>query len=65
MKPDLSGARNLLTIETLILTVFDIYWQSEMNMKDALAVLIGDKYIQCLNHLDTTVTASGEHNSIS
>ena len=47
---DLS-AENVMTIETLLLTVFDMYWQSEEKIKDAIAELIGDKYIQCLNHL--------------
>ena len=47
---DLS-AENVMTIETLLLTVFDIYWQSELKVKNAFAELIGDKHIQCLNHL--------------
>ena len=40
-----------MKIETLVLTVFDIYWQSELKVKNAVAELIGDKYIQCLYHL--------------
>ena len=47
---DLS-AENVMTIETLLLTVFDMYWQSEEKIKDAVAELIGDKYAQCLNRL--------------
>ena len=47
---DLS-AENVMTIETLLLTVFDMYWHSEVKIKDAIAELIGDQYIQCLNHL--------------
>ena len=47
---DLS-AEKFMTIETLLLTVFDIYWQSEVKVKYAVAELIGDKYIQCLNCL--------------
>ena len=47
---DLS-AENVMTVETLVLTVFNIYWQSELKVKNAFAELIGDKYIQCLNHL--------------
>ena len=47
---DLS-AENVMTIEPLLLTVFDMYWQSEEKIKDAIAELIGDQYIQCLNHL--------------
>ena len=47
---DLS-AEKFMTIETLLVTVFDIYWQSEVKVKDAVAKLIGDKYIQCLNSL--------------
>ena len=47
---DLS-AENVMTIETVLLTVFDMYWQSEVKIKDAIAELIGDQYIQCLNHL--------------
>ena len=47
---DLS-AENVMTIETLLLTVFDIYWHSELKVKNAFAELIGDKHIQCLKHL--------------
>lgn len=47
---DLS-AEKFTTIETLLLTVFDIYWQSEMKVKDAFAEFIGDKYIPCLSRL--------------
>lgn len=47
---DLS-AEKFMTIETLLLTVFDIYWQSEVKVKDACAELIGDKYIPCLSRL--------------
>ena len=47
---DLS-AETFMTVETLLWTVFDIYWQSEVKVKDAVAELIGDKYIQCLNCL--------------
>ena len=66
LKADLSEAiaRNILTIETLVLAVFDMYCQSEVNLRDALAVLIGDKYIQCLNELDSIVIGSGEHNRL-
>ena len=45
------SAGNIMTIETLLLTVFDMYWHSEEKMKDAVAELIGDKYAQCLNRL--------------
>ena len=47
---DLS-AEKFMTIETLLLTVFDIYWQSEMKVKNAFAEFIGDKYIPCLSRL--------------
>ena len=47
---DLS-VENVMTIETLVLTVFDTYWQSELKVKNTFAELIGDKYIQCLSHL--------------
>ena len=47
---DLS-VENVMTIETLVLTVFDTYWQSELKVKNAFAELIGDKYMQCLSHL--------------
>ena len=56
---DLS-VENSRTIETLLLTVFDIYWQSEGKVKDAFAELIGDKYIQCFIDLNTIVVSFGE-----
>ena len=45
------SAGNIMTIETLLLTVFDMYWHSEEKMKNAVAELIGDQYAQCLNRL--------------
>ena len=51
---------NSRTIETLLLTVFDIYCQSEGKVKDAFAELIGDKYIQCFIDLNTIVVSFGE-----
>lgn len=56
---DLS-AEDSMTIETLILAVFDIYWQSEGKVKNAVAELIGDKYIQCFIDLDDVVIAIGK-----
>jgi len=39
-------------METLVYTVFDIYWQSEAKMKTAISELFGDKYINCLIDLN-------------
>ena len=52
---------NSRTIETLLLTVFDLYWQSEGKVKDAVAEFIGDKYIQCFINLDDIVTSFSEY----
>ena len=49
------------TIETLLLTVFDIYWQSEGKVKDAVAELIGDKYIKCFVDLDGVLISISEY----
>ena len=57
---DLS-VENSRTIETLLLTVFDLYWQSEGKVKDAVAEFIGDKYIQCFINLDDIVTSFSEY----
>ena len=57
---DLS-VENSRTIETLLLTVFDVYWQSEGKVKDAVAELIGDKYIQCFIDLNPIVVSFGEY----
>ena len=42
------SAEKVLTVETLLFAVFDIFWQSEAKLKTAIADLFGDKYIQCL-----------------
>ena len=49
------------TIETLILTVFNLYWQSEVKVKEAVAELIGDNYMQFFCDLDLIVTYFGEY----
>lgn len=43
---------DVLTMETLVFTVFDFYWQSKLEMKNAIAELVGNKYITCLIHLN-------------
>ena len=63
LKSDLNAENKLWTIETLLLTVFDVYWQSELKMKEAVAELIGDKYIQCFIGLERFVVGAGEYNS--
>ena len=45
------SAESIMTIETLLLTMFDLYWHSEEKVKNAVAELIGDKYAQHLNRL--------------
>jgi len=50
--PDDLSAEEALTMETLVFTVFDIYWQSEAEMKREISKLFGDKYIKCLIDLN-------------
>ena len=50
--PDDLSAEEALTMETLVFTVFDIYWQSEAKMKREISKLFGDKYIKCLIDLN-------------
>ena len=50
--PDDLSAAEALTMETLVFTVFDIYWQSEAKMKREICKLFGDKYIKCLIDLN-------------
>ena len=52
------------TIETLLLTVFDLYGQSEVRVKDAVAELIGDKYIKLFCDLDLIVTYFGKYTHV-
>jgi len=49
------------TFETLLLTVLDIYWQSEGKVKDAVAELIGDKFIKCFVDLDGVLISISEY----
>lgn len=41
--------------------MFDIYWQSEGKVKDVVAELIGDKYIQCFIDLNEIVVSFGKY----
>ena len=43
------------------MTVFDIHWQSEVKLKEAVAEMIGDKYMQFFCDLDPIVTYFGEY----
>lgn len=62
------SAESIMTIETLLLTMFDLYWHSEEKMKNAVAELIGDKYAQHLNRLHlvgkTTIIITTIHTCI-
>lgn len=50
--PNDLSAEQVMTMETLLFTVFDMYWQSEVKMRNAISELVGDKYIGCLIDLD-------------
>lgn len=50
--PNDLSAEQVMTMETLLFTVFDMYWQSEVKMRNAISELVGDKYIRCLIDLD-------------
>ena len=47
------------TIDTVVYTIFDLYLQSEITVKLAIAKIIGDNYIKCLVDLNEIV-----HNTV-
>ena len=45
---DLSKKETFCTVETLIFTLLDSYWQCEEKERIAIASFCGDKYQQCM-----------------
>ena len=50
--------QDICTMDTIVYGVLDVYLQSEVALKIALARMIGDNYISCLNDVNEVV-----HNS--
>ena len=50
--------QEIYTMDTLLYAVLDVYLQSEITVKIAIARMIGDNYISCLNDVNEAVQNS-------